>query len=66
MHMQRGGQTEHGERPRGHVQSVYVHDEAMVHAAGSGRSRSTQREARTEHPWFPRTGQFEMEKTRRR
>jgi hypothetical protein len=35
-HLQRGGQTEYGERPRGQGQSVYIDDERTVPGGGRG------------------------------
>ncbi|CAN9106403.1 unnamed protein product [Alternaria alternata] len=63
-HLQRGGQTEYGERPRGQGPSVYIDTEAPV--PRGVRSGGTSSRGQPQHPWEPETRHYEQERTRMR
>ncbi|KAG9187510.1 hypothetical protein G6011_05381 [Alternaria panax] len=63
-HLQRGGQTEYGERPRGQGQNVYVDAERPVPGGAQSGGASDSRQPK--HPWMPETQHYEQERTRMR
>ncbi|CAN9087685.1 unnamed protein product [Alternaria alternata] len=63
-HLQRGGQTEYGERPRGQGPSVYIDTEAPI--PRGARSGGTPSRRQPQHPWEPETRHYEQERTKMR
>ncbi|KAI4674372.1 uncharacterized protein J4E84_010610 [Alternaria hordeiaustralica] len=63
-HVQPGGRTEFGERPRGQSRSEYADAEPAVPDGGRGGGAPDSRPP--QHPWMPETRFYNQQQTRRR